>query len=40
MQSMIDVPLPTDDVYASVKDLLLDLEGMKKVLVDSEVLSS
>jgi arsenite-transporting ATPase len=39
LQSMIDVPLPSDDVYASVKDLLLDLEGMKKILVDSEVSS-
>jgi arsenite-transporting ATPase len=39
LKNMIDVPLPSDDVFASVKDLLLDLEGMKKVLVDSEVTS-
>jgi arsenite-transporting ATPase len=39
LQPMIDVPLPTDDVYASLKDLLLDLEGMKKVLTDSAVTS-
>jgi arsenite/tail-anchored protein-transporting ATPase len=39
LQNVIDVPLPTDDVYASIKDLLLDLEGMKNVLVDSEVTS-
>jgi len=39
LQSMIDIPLPSDEVYASVKDLLLDLEGMKRVLVDSEVTS-
>jgi arsenite-transporting ATPase len=39
LQTMIDVPLPSDDVYASVKDLLLDIEGMKKVLVDGEVTS-
>ena len=39
LQSMIDVPLPTDDVYASIKDLLIDIEGMKNVLVDSEVTS-
>jgi arsenite-transporting ATPase len=39
LQSVIDVPLPSDDVYASIKDLLLDLEGMKKVLVDSEITS-
>ena len=39
LQSMIDIPLPSDEVYASVKDLLLDLEGMKRVLVDSEMTS-
>jgi len=39
LQPMLDVPLPTDDVYASLKDLLLDLEGMKKVLTDSSVTS-
>jgi arsenite/tail-anchored protein-transporting ATPase len=39
LQPLIDVPLPTDDVYASIKDLLLDLEGMKKVLVDADVTS-
>ncbi|HEX6510224.1 MAG TPA: TRC40/GET3/ArsA family transport-energizing ATPase, partial [Chloroflexota bacterium] len=37
LQPLIDVPLPSDDVYASLKDLLLDLEGMKKVLTDSTV---
>jgi arsenite/tail-anchored protein-transporting ATPase len=39
LQPMLDVPLPTDDVYASLKDLLLDLEGMKRVLTDSSVTS-
>ncbi|HEY4028007.1 MAG TPA: ArsA family ATPase [Candidatus Dormibacteraeota bacterium] len=39
LQPLLDVPLPTDEIYASVKDLLLDLEGMKKVLTDSEVTS-
>ncbi|MDQ6920307.1 MAG: ArsA family ATPase, partial [Candidatus Dormibacteraeota bacterium] len=39
LQPLIDVPLPSDDVFASIKDLLLDLEGMKKVLVDSRVTS-
>lgn len=37
LQPLIDVPLPSDDVFASVKDLLLDLEGMKRILVDPEV---
>ena len=35
LQPMLDVPLPSDEVYASLKDLLLDLEGMKKVLTDA-----
>jgi arsenite-transporting ATPase len=39
LQPMMSVPLPTDDIYASVKDLLLDLEGMKKILTDPEVTS-
>ena len=39
LQPLINVPLPGDDVYASIKDLLLDLEGMKKVLVDGRVTS-
>ncbi len=37
LQPMLDVPLPTDDVYASLKDLLVDLEGMKRVLTDGSV---
>jgi arsenite-transporting ATPase len=37
LQPILDVPLPSDEVYASIKDLLLDLEGMKRVLVDSKV---
>ena len=39
LQPMLDVPLPTDDIYASLKDLLVDLEGMKKVLTDPDVTS-
>jgi arsenite-transporting ATPase len=39
LQPLIDVPLPTDEVYASIKDLLLDLEGMKKILVNPKVTS-
>jgi arsenite-transporting ATPase len=37
LQPLLDVPLPSDDVYASIKDLLLDLEGMKRILTDPEV---
>jgi arsenite/tail-anchored protein-transporting ATPase len=39
LQPLMDVPLPSDEVFASIKDLLLDLEGMKKVLVDPKVSS-
>jgi arsenite-transporting ATPase len=39
LQPIIDMPLPSDEVYASLKDLLLDLEGMKKVLTDSSTTS-
>jgi arsenite-transporting ATPase len=36
LQPMMKMPLPSDEVYASLKDLLLDLEGMRKVLTDPE----
>jgi arsenite/tail-anchored protein-transporting ATPase len=34
LQPMMGIPLPSDEVYASLKDLLLDLGGMRKVLTD------
>ncbi len=34
LQPLMDIPLPSDEVYASLKDLLLDLGGMRKVLTD------
>ncbi|MGH7777033.1 MAG: ArsA family ATPase [Candidatus Dormibacterales bacterium] len=37
LQPLMDLPLPGDDVYTSLRDLLLDLEGMKKVLTDGSV---
>src|SRR3989440_4223895 len=37
LQKMIEVPLPRDEVYASLKDLLLDLDGMRKILTDPEI---
>jgi arsenite-transporting ATPase len=37
LQPLMKIPLPTDDIYASLKDLLLDLGGMRKVLTDPEV---
>ena len=39
LQPMLDVPLPGDDVLASVRELLLDLEGMKRVLTDAATTS-
>ncbi|HLQ60489.1 MAG TPA: ArsA family ATPase, partial [Candidatus Acidoferrales bacterium] len=37
LQPLMEVPLPSDEVFASLKDLLLDLKGMKKVLTDSSM---
>jgi arsenite-transporting ATPase len=34
VQPFVSIPLPGDDIFGSVKDLLLDLEGMKQVLGD------
>jgi len=34
VQPFVSIPLPGDDIFGSVKDLLIDLEGMKKVLGD------
>jgi arsenite/tail-anchored protein-transporting ATPase len=37
LQPMMGIPLPSDEVYASLKDLLLDLGGMRKVLTDPDM---
>ena len=39
LKRMIDVPLPEDDVYVSLRELLLDLEGMRTLLTDTAVTS-
>jgi arsenite-transporting ATPase len=39
LQPLIKMPLPGDDVYASLKDLLVDLGGMRKLLTDPETTS-
>jgi arsenite-transporting ATPase len=36
LQPMMGIPLPSDEVFASLRDLLLDLGGMRKVLTDPE----
>jgi arsenite/tail-anchored protein-transporting ATPase len=37
LQPMMGIPLPSDEVFASLKDLLMDLGGMRKVLTDPAV---
>ncbi len=37
LQPLMNMPLPSDEVYASLKDLLLDLDGMRRVLTDPEI---
>ncbi|HEV3233852.1 MAG TPA: TRC40/GET3/ArsA family transport-energizing ATPase [Candidatus Dormibacteraeota bacterium] len=39
IQPLIDIPLPKDDFYASVKDLLLDLDGTRAILSDPKTTS-
>jgi arsenite-transporting ATPase len=39
LQPMMGIPLPSDEVFASLKDLLLDLGGMRKLLTDPSVTS-
>jgi arsenite-transporting ATPase len=39
LQPLIKMPLPNDDVYASLKDLLVDLGGMRNLLTDPETTS-
>jgi arsenite/tail-anchored protein-transporting ATPase len=39
LQPLMDIPLPSDEIFASLKDLLLDLEGMRKVLTDPAMTS-
>src|SRR5260370_40146885 len=37
LRPMRGMPLPSDEVYASLKDLLMDLDGIRRVLTDPEV---
>ncbi|HVC38853.1 MAG TPA: ArsA family ATPase [Candidatus Dormibacteraeota bacterium] len=36
IQPFVKIPLPGDEIYGSIKDLLVDLESMKEVLSDSK----
>ena len=37
LQPMMGIPLPSDEVFASLKDLLLDLGGMRAILTDPAI---
>ncbi len=37
LQPLMDIPLPKDEIFASLKDLLTDLEGMRNVLTDPTI---
>ena len=37
LQPLMDIPLPKDEIFASLKDLLTDLEGMRNVLTDPKI---
>jgi arsenite-transporting ATPase len=39
VQPLIDIPLPTDDVFVAARDLILDVEGIKEILADTETTS-
>ncbi|MGH7609966.1 MAG: ArsA family ATPase [Candidatus Dormibacteria bacterium] len=35
VQPFLSIPLPADEIYASIRELFVDLESMKEVLVDA-----
>jgi arsenite-transporting ATPase len=37
VQPFTSIPLPTDDIFGHIKDLLFDLDGMKNILGDPKV---
>ena len=37
LQPLMDIPLPKDEIFASLKDLFMDLDGMRKVLTDPAI---
>ena len=39
LQPMIDIPLPKDEIFASIKDLLMDLDGTRAILADTKTTS-
>jgi arsenite-transporting ATPase len=39
LSKMTDIPLPDDTIYASIKDLLMDLDGTRSILADPKTTS-
>ena len=39
LSKMTDIPLPDDSIYASIKDLLMDLDGTRSILADPKTTS-
>lgn len=35
VQPLVDIPLPTDDVFVAARDLILDVERIKEILADT-----
>jgi arsenite-transporting ATPase len=35
VQPLVDIPLPTDEVFVAARDLILDVEGIKEILSDT-----
>jgi arsenite-transporting ATPase len=39
VQPLVDIPLPTDEVFLAARDLILDVEGIKEILADAGMTS-
>ena len=39
LQPLTDIPLPKDEIFASIKDLLMDLDGTRDILADPKTTS-
>jgi arsenite-transporting ATPase len=39
VQPLVDIPLPTDEVFVAARDLILDVEGIKEILADTSMTS-
>jgi arsenite-transporting ATPase len=39
VQPLVDIPLPTDEVFVAARDLILDVEGIKGILAETSTTS-